>query len=224
MRTNVPIDEQRVRDAMLAAEDGRRRWALQLQDETLQGLGGLRMLLAGARRSDDPDRLEIAVGEAVGRIDDEIDGIRGLIRELRPAVLDELGPGAAIEGLAARAGARQGIAVTTSIEEPMRRYSPELEIALYRVVQEALGNAVRHARARHVEISVAETADALRVVVRDDGRGFDPDRSTDHHGISAMRERVALLHGELEIASAPAGTIVTATLQIKNAPALPAGD
>jgi signal transduction histidine kinase len=212
MRTRALIDEQRVRDAMSAAEDERGRWARELQDETLQGLGALRILLATARRSDDPDRLEAALGEAVGRIDDEIDRVRGLIRELRPAVLDELGAAAAIEGLASRASEGHGIAVTAVVDLCRQRYPSELETALYRTVQEAVSNAIRHGRAHRVEISVAEADDVLHVSVRDDGRGFNPGAPTDGYGISGMRERIALLPGELEIASSPAGTSVTAWL------------
>ena len=92
--------EQQRGDAMHAAEEERRRWARTLHDDTLQGLGALHMLLAAARRSGHPERLRAAVDEAVDRIDQQIDGLRGLIRELRPAALDDLGPAAAIEGLA----------------------------------------------------------------------------------------------------------------------------
>jgi signal transduction histidine kinase len=212
MRANPTHDEQRVRNAMLAAEDGRRRWARELQDETLQGLGALRMLLATARRADDPERLHAAVGEAVGRIDDEINGLRGLIRELRPAVLDELGLAAAIEGLTSRAAERHGIVMTADVGLPIQRYTPELETALYRIVQEALSNAIRHAGAHRVDIAVLEADAVLHLSVRDDGRGFDPDAPTDGYGISGMRERVALLHGDLEIETSSDGTLVTAAL------------
>jgi signal transduction histidine kinase len=212
MRANVLPDHQRVHTAMLAAEDGRSRWARDLQDGTLQGLGGLRVLLAAARRSGDPDRLQAAVGEAVGRIDGEIDGLRSLIRELRPAVLDELGPAAAIEGLASRAAERHGIAVTADVGLPAKRFPPELETALFRTVQEALANAVRHARAQRVAISANQGDGVLHVSVRDDGHGFDPGAPTDGYGIAGMRERVALLRGDLEIESSCEGTVVTAEL------------
>jgi len=88
---------------MRATEEERRRLARALHDDTLQGLGALHMLLAAARRGNHPERLRAAVDEAVGRIEHQIDGLRELIRELRPAALDELGAAAAIEGLASRA-------------------------------------------------------------------------------------------------------------------------
>ena len=206
------VEEQRLRDAMQAAEAERRRWARELHDDTLQGLGGLRILLNGATRTRDPARLRDTVAQAVARLEEEIDGLRGLIRELRPAALDELGVAAAIEGLAHRTADRAAITVAADIRLPVARYAPELETALYRIVQEAVTNAVRHAGARNVEIEVIEADDVLHARVRDDGRGFDPGAPRDGFGLTGMRERVALLHGELEIASSADGTIVAAAL------------
>ena len=129
---------------------------------------------------------------------------------MRPAALDELGPGAAIEGLASRAAERSGIAVSVDVRLPGARHPPGLETALFRIVQEALTNAVRHAGAERVDIAVSASGGALHLRVRDDGRGFDPSTPTGGFGLSGMRERVALLHGRLEIASSAGGTIVTA--------------
>jgi signal transduction histidine kinase len=208
------VEEQRLRDAMGAAEEERRRWARELHDETLQSLGGLRMLLSAARRGRDGEQLGAAVDEAVERIEDEINGLRGLIRELRPAALDELGPAAAIEDLAARASERDGITVTADVRVGTDRYPAELETALYRIVQEALTNAVRHANARRIAIEVARAGDVIHVVIRDDGRGFDPASPADGFGLIGMRERVALLHGELELSSSTQGSTVAAALPV----------
>ena len=119
--TGRTVEEQRLRDAMRAAEEERRRWARELHDDTLQGLGGLRMLLAATARINDPERLQAAVRDAVGRIEEEIDGLRGLIRELRPAALDELGLAAAIEGLAGRAAEREHVDVDRRCPAAARR-------------------------------------------------------------------------------------------------------
>jgi signal transduction histidine kinase len=197
---------------MRAAEEERRRWARELHDQTLQSLGGLRMLLAAARRDVDSQRLRAAVGEAVDRIEDEIHALRGLIRELRPAALDELGAAAAIEDLAARASERHGLAVTASVRLAAARCSPELETALYRIVQEALTNAVRHGDPHSIHIDVAQGGDFIHAVIRDDGHGFDPDAPADGFGLTGMRERVALLHGELELLTSTQGTTVAAAL------------
>ncbi len=203
------VEEKRLRGALQAAEAERARWARELHDQTLQGLGALRMMLVAARRSGDPKH----VGIAVQRLEEEIDGLRGLIRDLRPAALDELGLGAAIEGLAERAARREGLDVSADVTLPERLPS-ELETAVYRIVQEALTNAVRHSGATAVHIAVHTGEDAVHAAVSDDGRGFDPGAPVDGFGLTGMRERVALLRGELEIASSENGTVVAAALPL----------
>src|SRR4051812_17450056 len=110
------VEAERLRMALEGAEEERRRWARELHDETLQGLGALRLMLASARRSEDPERMRATVDEAVGQLEAEIDALRSLIRELRPAALDELGPAPAIEDLAERTAARHGLEVSARIE------------------------------------------------------------------------------------------------------------
>jgi len=207
------VEESRLREAIHAAEKERQRWARELHDDTLQGLGGLRMLLVAAARSDNPERLFGAVRDTLTRIDEEIDGLRGLIRELRPAALDELGLAAAIEGLASRAAERGPIDVSADVRLHRTRHSPELETAIYRIVQEALTNAIRHAAATRATITVEESAHAIHVHVADDGHGFDPSAPGDGgFGLTGMRERVSLLRGELEISSSAVGTTIAAAI------------
>jgi signal transduction histidine kinase len=207
------VEAQRLRDAIQGAEEERRRWARELHDETLQGLGALRLVLASGRRGDDPDRLRGAVDEAVSQLEDQIDGLRSLIRELRPAALDELGPAPAIEDLAGRTSARHGVEVAIDIRLPHdRRHATEVEITLYRIIQEALTNAVKHAGGDRIDVTVFEEDGMLRVRVADDGAGFDPSLDTAGFGLTGMRERVALLGGELAISSSPDGTVVEAVL------------
>jgi len=138
--------------------------------------------------------------------------LRGLIRELRPAALDELGLAAAIEGLATRASDRPQIDVAAEVRLPSIRYAPELETALYRIIQESVSNAVRHAGATRVQISLDEHQGVLSARVQDDGHGFDPATPVDGFGLTGMRERVALLHGDLEITSSPGGTTIVAAI------------
>ena len=208
------VEEQRLRQSLAAADAERARWSRELHDETLQGLGALRMLLSSARRRGDHESLTTAVHAAVAQIDDEIESLRGLIRELRPAALDELGPGPAIEDLAARVAARHGITVTTSLDLDGSREHPEIETAVYRLIQEALTNAVKHARATGVGVTVTREEGRLRVVVADDGVGFDAGRPKTGYGLAGMRERVALVGGTLSITSAAGGTTVEASLPV----------
>jgi signal transduction histidine kinase len=206
------VAEQRLRDTLQASEEERRRWARELHDDTLQDLGALRLLLRAAIRSDDPAQMRAALEQGAAQLDEEIGELRGLVRELRPPALDELGPAAAIEGLAERIAGRHGMEVGVDVRLGARRRSPELETALYRIVQEALNNAIKHAGAGRLEVKVVEDVGVVRVEVADDGRGFDPTAQHAGFGLLGMRERVALLHGELEVLSSPDGTRVVAAL------------
>src|SRR5687768_2075322 len=205
------VEAQRLRESVAAAEAERARWARELHDETLQGLGGLRMLVSAARRRDDAGAMRAALEEVVTTIDAEIEGLRTLIRELRPAALDELGPAPAIEELAARTSARHGLDVTTELDFTGRR-SPEVETALYRIIQEALTNAVKHAGASRVTVMAREADGTLQLSVTDDGRGFDPSAPGAGFGLAGMRERVLLLGGTLDVTSGPGGTRIDASL------------
>src|SRR5947199_3924711 len=151
------VEIERLRYGMEARERERTRWAREIHDESIQGIGALRMQLANARDIDDKEALSAAVEEALEGLGTEIDGLRHLITELRPAALDDLGLAAALEALARRAKAMDGLDVRTEIdllgaapangEQREARLDPELESTIYRIVQEALTNVSRHAHA-----------------------------------------------------------------------------
>jgi signal transduction histidine kinase len=203
------VAEDRLRRTMDASERERRHWARELHDETLQGLGALRVLLASALRRGSPETLSRAVREAVDELAEEIDKLRALITELRPAALDELGLTAAIEALAERSSAIGGLEIRGEVsldavdDGSSKRLSPELESTVYRLVQEALTNVVKHARADRVDLRVAISNGRVTVDVRDDGVGFDPEASNSGFGLVGMRERLALAGGSLTILSSP---------------------
>jgi signal transduction histidine kinase len=212
--TAQSVARERLRDSIAAAEDARRRWARELHDDTLQGLAGLRMLLSSALRTGSPETLRGAVADAVDQTKVEIDSLRSLIAELRPAALDELGLEPALEHLAERSKAT-GLAVETSFAlggGPPARLAPETESTIYRVVQEALTNVAKHAGAECVQVVVVRSNGSVRVTVRDDGRGFDPARRGSGLGLVGMRERVELAGGRLDIESQPAGPTVVRAL------------
>jgi signal transduction histidine kinase len=214
--TSVAAEQHRQR--LMAAEDERRRWARELHDETLQSLAGLQMLLGAARRSGSPESLAEAVGEAVERLELEIGNLRALITDLRPAALDEFGTKGALETLALRVE-RNGIEVDLNVDlahehgRSPARHTEELEASLYRIVQEALTNAVKHGAATHARVEVSEDDSTVHITVSDDGSGFDPTAAVTGFGLLGMRERVELLGGTIEIESAPgAGTTVKASI------------
>jgi signal transduction histidine kinase len=225
--TAQSVAESSLRESIASAERERGRWARELHDETLQGLGALRVMLASALRTGDPENLGIATRNAVDQIANEIANLRSLITELRPAALDELGLGAAIESLASAHATATGVAVHVDLalawedRRDRRRLGPELELAIYRLVQEALTNVTKHAGAESVWIEVSQDDETMLVVVRDDGDGFDPSNRGDGFGLVGMRERVTLTGGTLAIVSAPeTGTELRARIPLHRSDAV----
>ena len=216
--TAQSVEQDRLRRTLRAAEEERRRWARELHDETLQGLGGLRVLLSSARRNSDVAQLHKTLETAVDQIATEIANLRALITELRPAALDELGLVPALEALFDRVRTLHGLELEARIAlayesgEAGSRLEADVETAIYRLVQESLSNAARHAHADHVDVEVVEHDEQVRVVVRDDGGGFDLDVPSSGFGLTGMRERVALTGGRLEISSSSDGTTICADL------------
>jgi signal transduction histidine kinase len=227
--TAQSVEGERLRNSVEASERERRRWARELHDETLQELGALKVLLEGARRSDRPGALPDAIDRAVEQIQLSISGLQGLITELRPAALDELGTGPALDALIKRTAATSGLDIRAHVDlayeqgRSPSRHSAEVESTTFRLVQESLTNVVKHAGAERVDIDVTEDAGRIAVSIRDDGRGFDPTRRGEGFGLLGMRERVSLVGGELSVESAvEAGTTVTASLPASRAEGRPA--
>ena len=224
--TAQTVEAEQLRRSVNAAEEERGRWARELHDETLQGLGALQVLMDSALKVGTPDAAQRATRQAVDQITDEIEKLQALITELRPAALDALGPEPALASLVERARALHGLSIDLAVDldyEKGRhptRHVPEVESTVYRIVQEALTNIAKHARAEHVSIEVVETGGQVRIEVRDDGEGFDPSGATRGFGLIGMRERVDLVGGTLTIdSSKAAGTTVHAKFPAPHRPA-----
>lgn len=214
--TAQSVGRGRLRMSLRAAEDERRRWARELHDETLQALAGVRVLLSSAQRSSDERLLRESADSALEQLDTEIENLRVLISELRPAALDELGLRAALTALSERVRVRHGVEVTMTLEtgpeESASALEPELETVVYRVVQEALTNAGRHANADSVSVNLSHSDGEVHVSVSDDGSGFDPTRATAGLGLIGMRERVSLVGGRFALSSSARGTTIAVAL------------
>jgi signal transduction histidine kinase len=210
--TAKSVESERLRHSLRSAERERSRWARELHDETLQGLAALGVLLNSGLRAGG-DALELAVRTATEQLSTEIANLRALITELRPAALDELGLVAALEGLARRAREVEGLEVALELGVDGDELDPELQTTVYRLVQEALTNVAKHARATHVEVRVAPVADGLLVRIADDGHGFDADQPSEGFGLAGMRER-AVMDGRLDVATSERGTVVEARIPV----------
>jgi signal transduction histidine kinase len=222
------VEIERLRYGMQARERERTRWAREIHDETIQGLGALRLKLANARDLEERESLSETVGAVLEGLGREIEGLRHLITELRPAALDDLGLEAALQALARRAQAIDGLDVQTEIDlGPHERLDPELESTIYRVVQEALTNVSRHAQASSAVVSVSERAGVVRATVTDDGQGLPDagrlgprgDGLEGGFGMAGMRERAELVGGELELGPAPGrGTTMSLSVPLAGRP------
>lgn len=220
--TAQTVQSERLQQQVEIGERERQRWARELHDDTLQGLAAIRISLATALQSkgeDRADRVVTAAEATVDHLESQISELSRLINDLRPAALERLGLVGALEALAEESAARGGFAVETALELPEELASEE-ERALYRLAQEALNNAVKHAGASRVSLYVGIEGGAARIVIEDDGAGFDPEAGEvsgdGGRGLVGMRERLETLGGQLELRSAPGeGTRVAARFPVE---------
>lgn len=207
--------------AIDASERERRRWARELHDDVLQQATAVKLMLEFARDEPEPD-LRATVDDAVGRLEEQIDELRSLLSDLRPAALDRLGLPAALEQLVDRQ--RRDTPAEIELEPiddatgaALRRLSQSAEVAVYRIAQESIANAIRHGRPEIVRVAVQADGPDVVLRVEDDGGGFDPAiaarRSSRGYGLDGMRERAAAEHGTLAVRTVPgAGTVIEARL------------
>jgi PAS domain S-box-containing protein len=193
-------------------EEERKRLAFDLHDEICQDLVGIGILIASLRRQLAPQSPAAdAELDRIGRHLTEIsEHLRRVARDLRPVLLLDLGLRESLHSLAAALTAA-GTKVDAVFSTAIPRLRDEVEIGVYRIAQEALANAARHAGASTIRLTLAVDDDTLRLEVTDDGCGFVPDASRDGEalGVTSMEERALALGGRLELRSAPgAGTTV----------------
>ena len=211
---NRSVEADRLRAAITAADAERARWARELHDETLQALGGLRMLLASAQRRSPQLAGDPAIGQAIEDIELETDNLRAIITDLRPSLLDDLGLGPAIESLLERRRVA-GLEITAELSlGDDHALDPELETTVYRLLQEALTNIAKHSQATSARVTMRVAGAEVLVEVQDDGEGFDTEAQTSGFGLAGMRERVYLAGGHLDVESGPGGTTVRARLPV----------
>ena len=218
---STSLEHEKLELSIAASENERRRWARELHDETLQELGALKMIQQTAIKGGDPEAQRRALETATSQVERMIQTLEGLITELRPAALDQLGAQAAVESLLDRVRERQPLEIHADFDlayesgRAEARHAPELETTIYRVVQEALNNVVKHAEAEHARIAITESQGQIVVIVEDDGRGIRRNGGGDRSGFGllGMRERVSLAGGQMKIgAGTDGGTRLTVTL------------
>jgi signal transduction histidine kinase len=218
--TAQTVEAERLRQQVESAERERARWARELHDDTLQNLAAIRIQLATALGTDGEGRearIEGAAEEAIAQLEGQINELNRLINDLRPAALERLGLAGALQALAEESSARSGVEIGAELDLSSERGGEEDRI-VYRLVQEALTNVVKHAHASHVDLSAEESEGAIRIVIHDDGEGFDPATSTAGRGLRGMRERIELFGGKIDVTSTPGnGTKISACVPLQDA-------
>jgi len=217
----VDLSERVTRDGMRkvveAQELERTRLARELHDETGQALTSILLGLKSLEQALDSDEGREGVASLRDLVVSTLQDVRRLAVELRPSALDDFGLAPALERLVDTYGRQAAVPVHLEIRLGDERLPAEVETTLYRMVQEALTNVAKHADATSISILLTRTAASVRLVVEDDGAGFEPGGARDGGlGLPGMRERVALLDGRLRIESAHGkGTTLVAEVPVR---------
>lgn len=218
--TERTVDLERLSARMVRQhEDERRRLSRELHDETAQVFSAVKMQLEGLRPSLPP-----AQGPGLDRllqlVDTGIASIRSVTNDLRPSMLDDLGLVPALRSLVRDVSERTGQVVHLQADEQVPTLPPDTELALFRALQEALSNVVRHAAAREVRVTLRPSASGVELLVRDDGGGLPVDArgqvrlDSGRMGLTGMRERIHAVGGHVRLRNAGPGTEVLVTVPL----------
>jgi two-component system, NarL family, sensor histidine kinase UhpB len=187
-----------LRRALSEREAERRRVADELHDEIGQNLTALALQLDRLHKRA-PDELRDELADMRAAVLASVEDVRGVVRTLRPEALDALGLAAALTSLAARLTQRTGIRIIRRLQRDLPALADDEQLVVYRVAQESITNAIRHAQAGCVEIALTGRDGAVELIVVDDGVGIDPSASGGHGGIRGMRERALSIGAQLTV-------------------------
>ena len=201
----IDLSERVARDALRRVVAGqeleRKRLARELHDETGQALTSILLGLKGIEDASDSEGARESVRTLRELVVATLQDVRRLAVELRPKALDDFGLVPALERLAETFTEQAEVEVDVQAALGETRLPAEVETALYRIVQEALTNVIKHAQAQVVSVVLTRQEGRVAVVIEDDGRGFDPDEPGEGLGLLGMRERIALVDGRLSVES-----------------------
>ncbi|MDX1523958.1 MAG: histidine kinase, partial [Anaerolineae bacterium] len=208
---------QYVADVTQSQEEERKRVARELHDDTVQSLIAISQRLELLRNTldDDPEEVKERLTEVKAMVTGAIANVRQFSRDLRPLALEDLGLTAAMQYLVNQLSQTENIETTLEIDGDIETLSTDMEVAIYRILQEALNNVRKHAHATQVRVIGQVTKSQVKLIVRDNGRGFEvPEAMTDfasdgHFGMMGLQERAQLFGGNLSVQSGPnEGTII----------------
>lgn len=201
-------DQQQAREKIIFAQElERKRWALEVHDRITQLLIDIHWRLQAYKRklTKHPQKAQQDMNEIENLVTESITEAKGLIDELRPSVLDDMGLVAAVGKYSRRIEKGNSLGVRLLVDEELSRIPSEVETATYRIIQEALTNVRRHARDNHAEVEIRKEKNYLIVRISDKGCGFDIEAVNtegDNWGLIGMQERAKAVGGSLGIRSA----------------------
>lgn len=205
-----------------AQEEERKRVAREIHDGPAQSMANLVMRAEICEKllEVEPGVVKHELSELKSMVKASLQDVRKIIYDLRPMALDDLGIVPTLKRYMAEFEEKHGLDVEFSVTGPEQRFSNALEVALFRIVQEALNNVYKHAQARHVSVKLELMPEKVNLVVIDDGKGFQLDKvmaesDKDTYGLMGMRERVELLDGIIRINTSPGrGTKITVQIPL----------
>lgn len=194
----------------------RRRIARELHDSLGQKVSGLKMNLDRVKKSPNLNSEEAALlGESATLIDGILKEVRTICYLLHPPLLDELGLVSALRSLLGGLSRRSGIKTSFEIDENFGRLPSEMEISIYRIIQECLTNIYHHSGSKSAAVRIQRDLRTIKVEVQDRGKGMSENQTDGGVGLDAMRERAAQLGGTLSIRSSGRGTTIIAHLPVR---------
>jgi signal transduction histidine kinase len=206
-----------LRSRFQGEESERRRWAQELHDQTLQDLAAVELRLAGLTGTLDPEALASGVEDTRVLVREQIRTLRHLITQMRPLALDTLGLAAALQDLARHAELSGDVLVRCDLAELPAGIDSDAQLPIYRIVQEALTNALHHSAAAEITIGARVRDDVLEITVRDDGIGMlAPGRDHPSFGRTGMHERAVAIQAELSWSTPPGGGTLVSLRQTRN--------
>ncbi len=215
-REKETISRNFLQKIITSQENERKRIARELHDQTGQSLASLSIGLNLLERSAGSEEMRQRIHQLKENIEQELDAIHNLALELRPSILDDIGLVAALTMLVQNFIKINKVDIQQNIVGfQNRRPDTAIETCLYRIIQEAIHNAIRHGRARHISLFLEWAETTIRLVIDDDGTGFDPHilKQTDRLGIRGIQERVELAGGTFRLESEPGqGTMIVVTV------------
>jgi signal transduction histidine kinase len=212
------------RRVLSTQEEERKRISRELHDVIAQVLTGIHVQLANLSLAATATTKEMnhLLARAQRLVEKSVDSMHRFACELRPAVLDDLGLVPALQSFLKTFMKETGVRAKMTVSAGMKGLSPALRTALFRVAQEALTNVARHAQASSVEVSILKRASSVCMLVKDDGKSFDYERTRrtkrrTHLGLLGMRERIEMVGGEFTVDSATGkGTTIKALIPLRN--------